>query len=53
LVNYLREKGLRFAPAVSGEEAAYRSLLQAMVAYDATLTQVATKDAGDSGKAKD
>jgi hypothetical protein len=53
LVNYLREKGLRFAPAVSGEEAAYRALLQAMVAYDASLTQVATKDAGDSSKAKD
>jgi hypothetical protein len=53
LVNYMKEKGLRFAPSVAGEESAYRALHQAMVAYDANLTQVATKDSGDSGKSKD
>jgi hypothetical protein len=53
LVNYMKEKGLRFAPSVAGEEAAYRGLHQAMVAYDSNLTQVATKEGGDLGKSKD
>lgn len=54
LVNYMKEKGLRFAPAVTGEEAAYRALHQAMVAYDATLTQVAAnKEGAEGGRVKD
>jgi hypothetical protein len=53
LVNHMKEKGLRFAPSVTGEESAYRALHQALVAYDANLTQVATKDGGDSSKPKD
>jgi hypothetical protein len=39
LVNHMKEKGLRFAPSVAGEESAYRALHQALVAYDANLTQ--------------
>jgi hypothetical protein len=35
LVKYLTEKGLRFAPAVDGDEAAYIALHRALVAYDA------------------
>jgi hypothetical protein len=53
MVNYMKEKGLRFAPSVAGEEPAYRALHQAMVAYESNLTQVATKEEGDSGKPKD
>ncbi len=34
LVGYLTEKGLRFAPAVAGDETAYTALHQALVSYD-------------------
>jgi hypothetical protein len=53
LVNYMKEKGLRFAPSVAGQETAYRALHQAMVAFDSNLTQVAAKDGGDAGKGKE
>jgi hypothetical protein len=33
LVGFMNQKGLRFAPALSGEEGAYRSLHQALVSY--------------------
>jgi hypothetical protein len=53
LVNYMKDKGLRFAPAVSGEEDSYRALHQAMMAYDASLDQITTKESRDTGKAKE
>jgi hypothetical protein len=34
LIDYMRSKGLTFAPAVSGDEAAYQALYQALAAYD-------------------
>lgn len=34
LIKYMMEKGLKFAPAVSGDEAAYNALHQALVAFD-------------------
>jgi hypothetical protein len=41
LVDMMRSKGLRFAPAVSsaGDDPAYRALYNAMLAYDAALNQ--------------
>ncbi|MFL5243732.1 MAG: hypothetical protein ACJ8FY_16640 [Gemmataceae bacterium] len=50
LVNYMREKGLRFAPAVTGDEPSYRALLDAMVAYDSSITQLLTRDTGSNAK---
>jgi len=35
LVKYMLDKGLRFAPAVAGDEAAYMALHRALAAYDA------------------
>jgi len=34
LVKYMSEQGLRFAPAVPGEEGPYQALYQALVSYD-------------------
>jgi hypothetical protein len=34
LINYMTKKGLAFAPAVAGDEAAYQALYQALAAYD-------------------
>jgi hypothetical protein len=39
LVSYMDEKGLSFAPAVSGDEAAYQALYSALAAYDISLHQ--------------
>jgi hypothetical protein len=44
LVNFMAEKGLRFAPAAPGDEPAYLALYHALAAYDAGVTRVA--DAG-------
>jgi len=41
MINYMKDKGLRFAPAVSGDEGAYRALLSALVTYDANLAPLA------------
>jgi hypothetical protein len=38
LVNFMTEKGLKFAPATAGDEPAYRSLYQRFVIYDAGLS---------------
>jgi hypothetical protein len=35
LVQYMKEKGLQFAPATPGDEAAYAALYQALAGYDA------------------
>jgi hypothetical protein len=43
LVKYMTDNGVRFAPAVRGDEEAYRTLHYAMVAYDAGMAQVAQK----------
>jgi hypothetical protein len=36
LVQFMAEKGLRFAPAAPGDEPAYTALYHALAAYDAT-----------------
>ncbi len=43
LVQFMSEQGLQFAPAGTGDEAAYRSLHQALVAFDARQDAVAGK----------
>ena len=43
LVNYMKEKGLKFAAATPGGDATYRALHHAMIAYDANMTLIATK----------
>jgi hypothetical protein len=44
LVKQMAENGLRFAPALPGDEAAYQSLYQVMAAYNrATLAQAAVQ----------
>ena len=46
LVDYMVNKGLTFAPAVSGDEGAYQALYSALAAYDLALRQkeVASRD---------
>jgi hypothetical protein len=39
LVKYMGDKGLKFAPATPGDEAAYRALHQALAIYDVSLGQ--------------
>jgi hypothetical protein len=39
LVKHMSENGLRFAPAVSGEEAAYTALYQALAQYQAAVAK--------------
>jgi hypothetical protein len=39
LIKNMTEKGLRFAPAAQGDEAAYNALYQALVAYDLDLAR--------------
>ncbi len=43
LVNYMKEKGLRFNAASPGGDAAYRALYFAFITYDANMTLIATK----------
>ena len=43
LIKNMDESGLRFAPATPGDEGPYRALHNALNAYDAGLTQLATK----------
>jgi hypothetical protein len=38
LINFMTQKGLKFAPATPGDEPAYRSLYQRFVVYDGALT---------------
>jgi hypothetical protein len=53
LVKYMGDKGLKFAPATPGDEAAYRALHQALAVYDASLSQnVAEKEGKDQYKDK-
>jgi hypothetical protein len=53
LVKHMSEKGLRFAPATPGDEAAYRALHQALANYDLSISQnVAEKDSRDPYKDK-
>jgi hypothetical protein len=39
VVKYMSDKGLKFAPATPGDEAAYRALHQALAIYDVSLSQ--------------
>jgi hypothetical protein len=53
LVQYMREKGLMFAPATEKDQAAYVALYHALAAFDAGLGQVVSgargsPDAGDN-----
>jgi hypothetical protein len=48
LVAHMTANGLRFAPAVSGEESYYTALHSAMVAYDDGIAQLITRDAPPS-----
>ncbi len=43
VINYMKEKGLKFAAASPGSEAAYRALHLAFLAYDANMTLIAAK----------
>jgi hypothetical protein len=43
LIEYMSQKGLRFAPAVPGEADAYRALYHALQAFDAGMTSVASR----------
>jgi hypothetical protein len=52
LVKYMSDKGLRFAPATPGDEAAYRALHQALANYDMSIS-VAEKDTKDKDPYKD
>jgi hypothetical protein len=48
LVKYMSDKGLRFAPATPGDEAAYRAMHQALASYVMSVSQiVAEKETRD------
>ncbi len=49
LVAHMTANGLRFAPAVSGEEASYTALHQALVTYDDGIAQLVTRNDPPSG----
>jgi hypothetical protein len=54
LVKYMSDKGLRFAPATPGDEAAYRAMHQALANYVLSVSQnVAEKDTKDKDAYKD
>jgi hypothetical protein len=40
LIDQMNAQGLRFAPAVSGEESAYNALYQSLVVYEGNLAQM-------------
>jgi hypothetical protein len=42
LVDYMRKEGLTFAPAVPGDEGAYRALQSFLAAYDDSVTRLAS-----------
>jgi len=44
LVDYMAKNGLRFAPAVDGDEAAYAALQHALATYDVGLQGMVTKE---------
>jgi hypothetical protein len=44
LIEYMSQKGLRFAPAVPGEADAYRALYHALQVFDAGMTTVASSN---------
>jgi len=53
LVKHMSDKGLRFAPATPGDEAAYRAMHQALTNYVLSVSQnVAEKDTKDTYKDK-
>lgn len=49
LVAHMTANGLRFAPAVSGDEPYYTALHQALVTYDDGIAQLVTRNAPPSG----
>src|SRR5262249_13455342 len=42
LVDHMRKRGLRFAPAVSGDEAAYQALYNGLAAYSVAANRAMT-----------
>ncbi len=50
LVRYMREKGLRFAPATAQDEAAYVALYHALAAFDAGMQRVASTSGNNENK---
>jgi hypothetical protein len=50
LVEYMASRGLRFAPAVSGDADSYRALYHALQAYDAGMTVASS---GSEGRDRD
>jgi hypothetical protein len=48
LVDYMLKEGLRFAPAVQGDESAYRALQGALAAYDNAYNHQITRQANAS-----
>jgi hypothetical protein len=55
LVDYMAEKGLTFAPATAGDEAAYQALYSALANYDVALhqTELVSRDRKENGKGKE
>jgi hypothetical protein len=47
LVQYMRDKGLWFAPATPGDESAYTALYHALAAFDAGMSRVARTSDND------
>jgi hypothetical protein len=47
MVDFMREKGLRFAPATQKDEAAYVALYHALASFDAALPRVASASRGN------
>ena len=47
LVQFMREKGLRFAPATPQDEAAYVALYYALASFDSGMQRLATTGDGD------
>jgi hypothetical protein len=43
LVNYMKDKGLVFAPSTNGDEFAYQSLYQSLRAFDASIGETSKK----------
>jgi hypothetical protein len=57
LVQFMRDKGLWFAPAAPSDQSAYTALYHAMAAFDASMPRTThtsdSRDSGRSGEAKE
>jgi hypothetical protein len=50
LIDYMKSKGLRFAPATAGDEPAYNAVYRALADFDAAMPQVAQKSPSRRGE---